>query len=342
MGYPGPMPLYDNRLRGVVAVGASAGGVEALTTFAAGLPEDLPYAVLVVLHMPPNAPSVLGHIIDRAGPLPAVSATSGAELEAGHIYVGVPNRHLMVWNQRLYLSEGPTENMNRPAVNALFRSVAVGYGPRAIGLVMSGVLDDGVLGLSAIRSQGGTTVAQTPGDALFPAMPQNAIRAGIVQHQASAADVGALLVKLADRDIEERDMEPDARIELENRIAMGSKFSADFDSDALGPPSGYTCPDCNGSLAHLEEGGFRCRVGHAWTAEALLEARDHEVENALWIAVRSLQEKAKLSRRLADNAGPGMLTRRYIEAAEEAEVAMEVLAKRLSEAPAGTGDRGDE
>lgn len=326
---------------GVVAVGASAGGVEALTTLAAGLPEDLPYAVLIVLHMPPNAPSVLGHIIDRAGPLPAASAVHGAPLQAGHIYVGVPDHHLLVWNHRILLSDGPTENMNRPAVNALFRSVAVGYGPRAVGLVMSGVLDDGVLGLSAIRSLGGATVAQTPEDALFQAMPQNAIGAGVVQHQASAADVGALLMKLADRDIEEHKMEPDTRIELENRIAMGGRYSADFDSDALGPPSGFTCPDCNGSLADVEKGGYRCQVGHAWTAEALLQARDHEVENALWIAVRSLQEKAKLSRRLADNAGTGMVARRYVAAAEEAERAMEVLAQRLSGAPAGAGERGD-
>ncbi|KUI39339.1 chemotaxis protein CheB [Mycobacterium sp. GA-2829] len=331
----------DGVLRGVVAVGASAGGVEALTSFAAGLPEDLPYAVLVVLHMPPNAPSVLPRILDRAGRLPAVAAVDSAELEAGRIYVGVPNRHLMVRDHRIMLSEGPTENMNRPAVNTLFRSVAVTFGPRAIGVVMSGVLDDGALGSGAIRSRGGVTVAQSPSDALFTAMPQNALRAGVIQHQAAAADIGALLTKLADRDIEEREMEPDARLELENRIAMGRKFSAHFDSDALGPPSGYTCPDCNGSLATVEEGGFRCQVGHAWTAEALLEARDHEVENALWVAVRSLQEKAKLSRRLAENAGSGMLSRRYLDAAEEAEQAMEVLAKRLSEAPAGTGDDGD-
>lgn len=331
----------DGVLRGVVAVGASAGGVEALTSFAAGLPEDLPYAVLVVLHMPPNAPSVLPRIVDRAGPLPAVAAVDGARLEAGRIYVAVPNRHLLVHDHHIRLSEGPTESMNRPAINALFRSVALNFGPRSIGVVMSGVLDDGALGAGAIRARGGITIAQSPADALFTAMPENALRTGAVQHQAAAADIGALLAKLIERDIEERDMEPDARMELENRIAMGGRFSAQFDSTVLGPPSGYTCPDCNGSLTIVEEDGFRCQVGHAWTAEALLAARDHEVENALWIAVRSLQEKAKLSRKLADTAGTGMVSRRYLDAAEEAEQAMEVLAKRLSEAPAGTGDDGD-
>src|SRR5690242_18555423 len=146
--------------RGVVAVGASAGGVEALIHFAANLPTGLPYAILIALHMPANAPSVLAQIIDRSGPLPAVSASDGASLHAGHIYVAVPDRHLLVEDHRIMLSEGPTENSYRPAVNALFRSVAIAFGPHAIGILLSGVLDDGVLGAEAIHSRGGTTVAQ--------------------------------------------------------------------------------------------------------------------------------------------------------------------------------------
>lgn len=318
-------------------MGASAGGVEALTQFAAGLPAGFPYAVLVVLHLPPNAPSVLPKILDRAGPLHAVAATDGTDLAPGHIYVGRPNRHLLVADDRLILSEGPTENGHRPAINALFRSVALSYGPRAVGLLMSGVLDDGVLGLGAIRSRGGTTVVQLPEDALFPAMPTNALDAGVVEHKATAADAGEMLMRLAEREIGEREMERDESMELENRIAMGRRFSTSFNDEALGPASGYTCPDCNGSLMTVTEENYRCHVGHAWTAEALLGARDEEVEGALWVALRSLQEKAKLSRRLADNTGRGVTSRRYIELAEEAEHAMQVLGKRLAD----TAPRGD-
>jgi two-component system, chemotaxis family, protein-glutamate methylesterase/glutaminase len=319
-------------LEGVVAVGASAGGVEALTRLAQALPTDLPYAVLVVLHMPAGAPSVLARIIDRAGPVPAVTATDGARLEPGCIYVAVPDHHLLVEDHRVLLSEGPTENAYRPAINALFRSTALTFGPRAIGLLMSGVLDDGVLGLAAIRARGGTTLAQRPDDALYPTMPQNALNAGVVDHQVAAADVGALLKRLADRDIEEPKMEPDTNMELENRIAKGPRFDVTVDGEDLGPPSGYTCPDCNGSLMALGHGSFRCRVGHAWTSEALLDARDDEVEGALWIALRSLQEKATLSRRLARNLGSGRMFDRYTEIADEAEQAMTVLGKRLADA----------
>jgi two-component system, chemotaxis family, protein-glutamate methylesterase/glutaminase len=331
----------NGALRGVVAVGASAGGVEALTHLAAGLAADLPYAVLIALHLPPSAPSVLARILDRHAPLPVEPAKDGAELTPWRIYVAVPDRHLLVSDHRVILSEGPTENGHRPAINALFRSAALNYGPKAIGLLLSGVLDDGVLGLAAIRSRGGTTAVQHPEDALFPAMPINAIQAGVVDHQVAATEVGALLALLADREIKERDMEPDESMELENRIAMGRKFSTSFDAEALGPHSGYTCPDCSGSLMSVGEHNYRCRVGHAWTADALLKARDDEIENALWVALRSLREKATLSRKLANQVGSGMLHRRYIDLADEAEHAVTVLGKRLSEATSGAGERGD-
>lgn len=326
---------------GVVAIGASAGGVEALTQLAESLPADLPYAVLVVLHMPPNAPSVLPRILDRRGPLPAVGATDGERLTAGRIYVAVPDHHLMVRGDRMVLSRGPTENAHRPAVNALFRSVALEFGPRAIGVVMSGVLDDGVLGAKAILSRGGVTVGQSPDDALFPAMPQAAVDAGVIEHQAAAADIGALLTKFSARPIEERAMEPDPSMQLENRIAMAAKFSTSFDTEELGPPSGFTCPDCNGSLVTVSDISYRCHVGHAWTADALLKARDTEIEGALWVALRSLQEKAGLSRRLAGSVGPGRLYDRYIAHAEEAERAMRVLGERMSEQDLHDGERGE-
>jgi two-component system, chemotaxis family, protein-glutamate methylesterase/glutaminase len=320
----------------VVAVGASAGGVEALKCFAAGLPPDLPHAVLVVLHMPRDAPSVLARILARTSALPTAEAVDGEPLRPGTIRVAVPNQHLLVDDHRVTLSHGPTENGHRPAVNALFRSVALTFGRRAIGVLLSGVLDDGTLGSAAIRSRGGTTIAQSPADALFPAMPLNAIEAGVIDLKVDAAEIGGLLKKFADRQFEEHEMQPDPRMELENRIAMARRFSTEIDAEVLGPPSGYTCPDCNGSLASVSDGNYRCRVGHAWTADALLRARDDEVEGALWIAIRSLQEKAKLSRRLAEQVNPGLLSERYDAIASEAEHATAVLGKRLSEAYVGS------
>ncbi|WP_445168792.1 chemotaxis protein CheB [Mycolicibacterium sp. Dal123E01] len=325
--------MSERVLQGVVAVGASAGGVEALVRFAGGLPEDLPYAVLVALHVPASAPSALAGIVDRAGPLPATTAVDGERLEPGHVYVAVPNRHLLAHRGRVVVSKGPSENGHRPAINALFRSVAVNYQHRGVGILLSGVLDDGVLGLGAIRARGGTTIAQEPADALFPDMPCHAIEADVVDTEAPAAKLGQLLADLATRDLaEETILEPDKRMDLENRIAMGTHFSTEQDAERLGPPSGYTCPDCNGSLMELDIRSYRCRVGHAWTADALLKARDDEVEKALWIALRSLEEKVKLSRKMADRVGPTGIGQVYAAAAEEAEHAMNVLSDRLAEA----------
>jgi two-component system chemotaxis response regulator CheB len=222
------------------------------------------------------------------------------------------------------------------------RSAAIAFGVRAVGVLLSGVLDDGVLGLAAIRARGGVTVVQDPDDALFPDMPRNAIAAQIVDHEVSAGAAGRLFAKLAERAQEEVAMEPDPAMELENQIAMGPRFSDPFGAEELGPPSGFTCPDCNGSLMSVGSTNYRCRVGHAWTPEALFRARDKETENALWIALRSLEEKAKLSRKHAGSVGPGALQRRYAEIAKETEHAVEVLRNRLSETVYELGDRQNE
>lgn len=326
-----PDPTLDNARR-IVAVGASAGGVEALSKFVAGLPADLPHPVLVVLHLPVGASSVLARILDRRGPLPARTAVDGARLEPGVVFVAAPGRHLLVEDDRMLLTDGPTENGHRPAINALFRSVALAHGPRAVGILLSGVLDDGVLGLAGIRSCGGTTVAQSPADALYPDMPHNALAAGVVDHELPAAEIGELLARLPARHPAEQPGEPDPRMKLENQIAMAGRFTTDFDAEALGTPSSYSCPDCNGPLVTVNGSQYRCRVGHAWTADALLRARDREVENALWVAIRSLEEKATLSRRLAKEVPPGMLHDRYTALTEEAERAIAVLGDRLSTA----------
>ena len=186
--------------RRVVAVGASAGGVEALIRLAAGLPRNFPYAVMAVLHLPAEAPpSQLARILDRSGPLPAVWAAHGDLIETGRIHVAVPNRHLLVSNGRVVLSDGPIEDGHLPGINALFCSVARVYGERAVGVLMSGVLDDGVRGLAAIRARGGITIVQTSSDALFPALPMHALEAGVVDHEVAASEMGAFLVQLADQ-----------------------------------------------------------------------------------------------------------------------------------------------
>lgn len=189
---------------GVVAIGASAGGIAALTELAAGMPANVPFGVMIVVHMGRETPSVLASIIDRSGPLPAAAAVDGAVLEAGRICVAVPGHHLLARHHRAALSGGPSGSGVRPAIDALFRSVATDYGPRATGVLLSGLLEDGVAGLDAIKSNGGVTVVQEPADALFPDLPLNAIRAGVADYVVPAKEIGGLLARLTDRRVTEK------------------------------------------------------------------------------------------------------------------------------------------
>lgn len=181
----------------LIVIGASAGGVEALLTIVRDLPVDLPAAICVVLHLPPTSPSRLPHLLTRAGPLPATHAENGEPLELGHIYVAPPDYHLLVRPGHLELSRGPRENRSRPAIDALFRSAALAYGRRVVGVVLSGALDDGTAGLLAVKQGGGLAVVQDPDDALFDGMPRNAIERVNVDVVAPGDVLAPLLARLA-------------------------------------------------------------------------------------------------------------------------------------------------
>jgi two-component system chemotaxis response regulator CheB len=309
-------------------VGASAGGVEALRDFVSGLPADLAASVLVVLHLPAGGSSALPAILDRSGALPACSAKDGMPLRHGIIYVAPPNHHLLVLDDRIALSHGPTENGRRPAIDALFRSAAIANGPRVVGVLLSGVLDDGVAGLVSITGCGGKVVVQDPDEALYPGMPRHAMQALAVDHVLPAAEMGDALDKISRDEVDLNGAPaPSGLLRLENVIATAdSSAQVGRDPAELGHMSGFTCPDCDGALVEMAPGGrYRCRVGHAWTGEALLDAQGLAWERALAAAVRTLDEKAALSRRMADQArerGSGVLASRYdLHAAEALEAA---------------------
>src|SRR4051794_32107662 len=182
--------------RSLIVIGASAGGVEALTAIVGAFPDDLPAAVAVVLHVAPSGRSVLADILGRAGTLPADVATDGAELRQGHIFVAPPDRHLLIDDGRLALRHGPRENGHRPAIDPLFSSAAAAYGRDAIGVILTGNLDDGAIGLAAIKSRGGVAVVQDPDDAVYPGMPSHALERVDADHVVEVARIGPLLVDL--------------------------------------------------------------------------------------------------------------------------------------------------
>lgn len=286
-----------------MVVGASAGGVEALKQLTEHLPFDLHAAIFVVLHIATDSPSVLPMILEKNGKLPVSSAKDGESIQGGHIYVAPPDHHLLLVTEGIItLSQGPKENRHRPAIDPLFRSASRTYGNKVIGVVLSGMLDDGTAGLITIKRRNGVCIAQDPKEASFPSMPQSAIDNADVDHVVSLIDLPQLLVKLTSEDIEEEPMtKSSSGQERESEKAMsGDEPTEPGTTD--GKLVAITCPDCGGNLWEKIEGKnahFQCHVGHAYSGLSLLEGNSEAVEEALWMALRIIQERITICRELA-------------------------------------------
>jgi two-component system, chemotaxis family, protein-glutamate methylesterase/glutaminase len=291
------MPNHD-----IVVIGASAGGVEALKQLVSLLPANLPAAVFIVLHVSPHGHSALPMILSRAGPLPALHPHDGEIIQKGTIYVAPPDTHLIIKNGYISLSRGPKENGHRPAVDPMFRSAARVYGRRVVGVVLSGVLDDGTAGLVAVKYRKGTCIAQDPEEALYPGMPLSAIENDHVDFILPIPQIVHRLVELASEPVLEDNSEASLSLGREVEIA---DMNQSVSSVPPGEPAVFACPECGGTLWEAQEGDlirFRCRVGHAFTAQSLLAEQADALEDAFWAALRALEERAALARRLAERA----------------------------------------
>ncbi len=291
--------------RDLIVVGASLGGVETLRDLCSQLPADLQAAVVIVLHISAQSPSYLGEILTRAGGLPARPARDGEPLVPGQIYVPEPDRHLLVRDGTLRVALAPRENRCRPALDPLFRSAAVYGRSRTVGVVLSGLLDDGAQGLQAIRRCGGTTVVQSPLDALYGEMPQNALDAGDVDYSVPLAEMGALLADLVARP-QERPVPPVPQdLLLETRLVEKAARIREHERDIeaagqLGELVPVVCPECGGPLWSVQgQNRYRCHLGHAYGVQSLLSAQEMNIESAVWAGLRSLEERIKMLEGLA-------------------------------------------
>lgn len=291
-----------------ICIGASAGGIEALRTLVAGLPADFSAAVIVVLHTSSESPGILGNILDRAGALPAANAVDGERIQPGRIYVAPTDYHMLVEPGLVRLTRGPKENRFRPAIDPLFRSAASVYGPLAVGVILTGNLDDGTAGLRAIKQLGGTTIVQDPEDALFPSMPRSALEHVPVDYCLPVAEIAGVLTRLArERVMDEEIREVPEEMDIENRIA-GEDDAIEVGVKKLGDPSSYACPECHGVLLQLKDENplrFRCHTGHAYSVQSLLAEVNDKMEESLWSAIRSFEEGAMLLRQMAGHLHEG-------------------------------------
>jgi two-component system, chemotaxis family, protein-glutamate methylesterase/glutaminase len=299
--------------RNIIVIGASSGGFAVLQRLVADLPPDLPAALFVVWHMPPDSLGLLSQVLQRADTLPAADAIDGEAIVPGRIYVAPPDHHLLVEPGRVRVTRGPKEHRFRPAADPLFRSAAIAYGPQVIGVVLSGGLDDGTAGLWAIKQHGGKAVVQDPLDADEPSMPLSAMRTVTVDYAVPAAEMAALLMRLCQEQVPPA---PKAAMDDEDKMRIEiSIAAADNALEAgvmkLGSPTPYTCPDCHGVLLALRDGEqvrFRCHTGHAFSADSLLAAMTATTEDQLWSAVRNLDENILLLNHLGDHLAEAQQT----------------------------------
>ena len=321
--------------RDIIVIGGSAGSFEPLKIIISSLPASFPASVLVATHMMADFPSLLEEHLGAHSRLPVTQASDQEPIRRGHIYVARPDYHLTIEGGRMRVLRGPRENRHRPAIDPLFRTAARVYGPRVIGVILSGSLEDGSMGLFAVKQRGGIAIVQDPNEAASPEMPRRALGYATPHYVLKARDIVPNLMNLVQVDQDEIVM-PKKKAPKTNghsrsrnggRIRSSAKtanptnrgtprngapitasdnqsnLKAEYFDEGEGNPSVFACPECHGVLWELQEGNllqFRCRVGHSYGSDSLVVELSQASEAALWAALRALEEKAAMQRRIAD------------------------------------------
>ncbi|OGB20359.1 MAG: hypothetical protein A3I66_18770 [Burkholderiales bacterium RIFCSPLOWO2_02_FULL_57_36] len=305
----------------VIVIGASSGGLAALKQIVAGLPAGFPGAVLVAMHVGNHA-SILPEILLSHSALPVRHAVDREPIRPGTVLIAPPDHHLLIASGCVCVTHGPKENFARPAIDPLFRSAAAAYRTGTIGVILTGDLDDGTVGLQAIKAYGGITIVQDPEEAVAPSMPRSAIEHVEVDFCLSLDGIAETLVTLVDQPIEQiNDNAAHEWIQVENQF-MSPQDASMKELGKIAKPSPFTCPECQGSLWQIEGAKpqrFRCHTGHSFTARYLVSAQEQAVEEAIWAAVRALHEKESLLQLFARNARENKRLEAAAEHAAEAD-----------------------
>ncbi|MBA3470881.1 MAG: chemotaxis protein CheB [Herpetosiphonaceae bacterium] len=310
--------------RDIIVIGASAGGVEALSILIRALPDSLSAAIFIVIHLPAHLPSMLPNILARISRLPVSAAQDNLPIRGGQVYIAPPDYHLLLEPGVMRLLHGPKENRFRPAIDPLFRTAAKAYGPRVIGIVLTGSLDDGTSGLLAIKRHKGLAVVQDPAEALFSSMPRSAITHVAVDHVVKLEEMADLLSNLTQPAPEDDPARSDVADLPEPKTPRELEL-LQLDDSVSGTPSVFSCPECHGTLWEIQDGDmsrYRCRVGHRFSPESMLSEQMETLETSLWSALKTLEEQAALLRRLAAQAqerNQGQMTARFTERIHETE-----------------------
>lgn len=307
--------------RDLIAIGGSSGSTAPLKALLGALDPNIQAAVLIVIHIPTRSAGLLATVAAASTRLPVFAAEDGMKVVPGNVYLGVPDHHLLVVDGHIRLGRGPRENMSRPSIDPLFRSVAVAYGPRVIGVVLSGLLNDGASGLEAIKRCGGVALVQDPDEAIANEMPLAALRATGTDLLVPSIRLGDVLSELA-REPAGPGLPVPSDLRLEVDIAAGERVDSEILRN-IADPAPLTCPHCSGVLSSVRTGKtlrYRCQVGHTMTAEVLAKEQENAIDEAMRVALRIIEERAELVQQMADDAaraGRRSVAEMYRERASE-------------------------
>jgi two-component system, chemotaxis family, protein-glutamate methylesterase/glutaminase len=288
----------------VVVIGASAGGLTALSELVSQFDQSWNAAYFVVLHLSRRGiGDFLLHRLQQFTGLKCVLADDDIPIEQGKVYIAMPNRHLIIKEDRIKLGRGPEENRWRPSIDVLFRSAATAYKSRVTGIILTGLLDDGASGMWAVKRTGGTTVVQDPNEAEYPDMPLAVLNKMDVEYCVPISEMGRIISHtIASKPFIDIPVPDDVQNEADmaERVATGMEFNS-----AAGERSPYTCPDCGGMLVVINDGKivkYRCHTGHSYTEKDLVIGQSESIEATLWVALRMMEERKNLLKRLEDQS----------------------------------------
>jgi two-component system chemotaxis response regulator CheB len=287
----------------IVVIGASAGGLQAVIELMAQVNEEMDAAIFVVLHASNFAPGdLMIQRLQRNTIFTCQMAEDGEPIRSKHFYLAVPDNHLILKDGKMILGRGPVENRWRPSIDVLFRSAAVNYTSRVIGVVLTGMLEDGASGMQSIKACGGTCIVQEPDEAEYPDMPQAVLRLVEVDYCTRLQRIAIILQEKTRNGVPQPHPVP-PHILREAQIAERVSLGIENVQSLGGEQSPYSCPDCGGALWELHDGGitrYRCHTGHMYTAAELQEQKRKELENTFWVALRILEERRNLLNKMAD------------------------------------------
>jgi two-component system chemotaxis response regulator CheB len=294
-------------VRNLIVIGASAGGFEAIAKVISGFSPNDEAAVIVVIHMSRKSNSrIIADMFSKSTSLHCLIAAEGMPIERGHLYVALTDHHVMVKGNELLVRQGPHENRYRPSIDVLFRSAAVNFGNRTIGIILSGLLDDGTSGMWAIKQAGGLCIVQNPLEAQFSSMPRSVLNKIEVDYIEYLEDIPDVLKNIINNPLPPEKAVP---VELQIEADITNKMMSDIDNlKAIAERSDFVCPECGGGLWHVKNDPvqrYRCHTGHVYTEKLLEDLQDEKIEESIWVSIRMLEEKSNLLHLMAKRDSKG-------------------------------------